>query len=255
MRATMTQLTSLPLLAGAIACGSAPHAKPEISSPPDRISGDTRTVFRLRCAPCHGDQGRGDGASAWHLRPKPGDFSLEAWQRETSDAHIERAIVEGGMAIGLSSVMPAHPDLYGKGGLVELRLLLRSFAEPKRTLVAEREPLSEELPVERSLRVKARRVFEARCAPCHGLRGRSDGPASGQLRPRPPDFSLISWQSKTTDEHIMGVVAEGGGARGLSSAMPGHPDIKSGLLKGLVQLIRSFSATQPEPKPTPEDER
>ncbi len=306
MRTTMTRLTLALLAAGgtivcSLACGSGPRKSSEPLSLPDHISGKTRDVFRLRCAPCHGVHGRGDGASAWHLRPKPADFSLESWQRETTDAQIERAIIEGGTAVGLSSVMPAHPDLYGKGQLVELRLLMRSFAQAKRAVVVQPETPSEEPSAEegadpthveapseeppapeeadpvqveapseklptpggagpkdvarRNHLAKARKVFGARCAPCHGVRGRSDGLASKQLQPRPPNFSLASWQSKATDEHIMQVVAKGGLSLGLSATMPPHPDIAGGLLRSLVQLIRSFSAVQPASKQNPEDKR
>lgn len=85
-------------------------------------------TYARRCAPCHGPSGRGDGPAAVALLPRPRDLSAAAWQRATSDAQIEQVIGEGGAAIGLSPLMPAHPELAADPStLAALRMLLRSF--------------------------------------------------------------------------------------------------------------------------------
>lgn len=40
----------------------------------------------------------------------------------------------------------------------------------------------------RAAEARGHRVFERRCAPCHGLEGRGDGPNAYNLSPAPPDF-------------------------------------------------------------------
>ena len=86
-------------------------------------------TYRLRCAPCHGSEGRGDGPAAAALNPKPRDFGLADWQATISDRQIETAILRGGAAIGRSPVMPANPDLAGRPDIIEaLRRAIRGFA-------------------------------------------------------------------------------------------------------------------------------
>jgi len=80
-------------------------------------------TFRHRCAPCHGDQGKGDGPGANALNPKPRDYTDPAWQRSVSDEDIKLAIVRGGTAVGKSALMPAQPDLANKPA--ELDALVR----------------------------------------------------------------------------------------------------------------------------------
>lgn len=50
--------------------------------------------------------------------PKPMDFHNSNWQVSVSDADIAKAIVHGGVAVGLSSQMQPNPDLEDKPGVV-----------------------------------------------------------------------------------------------------------------------------------------
>ena len=67
-----------------------------------------------RCSSCHGEAGRGDGAAAMVLNPKPRNLSDVAWQGSVEDAALKKVIVEGGAAVGLSSAMPPAVDLGSK---------------------------------------------------------------------------------------------------------------------------------------------
>lgn len=60
------------------------------------------------CVACHGEMGKGDGPAAAALTPKPRDYTDPAWQAETNDGHIKKVIMEGGLASGLSALMPPH---------------------------------------------------------------------------------------------------------------------------------------------------
>ncbi len=90
-------------------------------------------LYASRCAVCHGSAGRGDGALSSALRPKPRDLTAPTWHRSISDSELARVIVQGGPAIGLSPLMPAHPDLAQReADLSALVQLIRSFAAEAR---------------------------------------------------------------------------------------------------------------------------
>jgi mono/diheme cytochrome c family protein len=87
-------------------------------------------VMAQRCALCHGASGRSDGLMSQTLKPQPRKFSDLSWQSSVDDARIAKAIVEGGVGVGLSPAMPPNPDLAEKPGVVtELVALVRSFGD------------------------------------------------------------------------------------------------------------------------------
>ncbi|NVB78825.1 MAG: hypothetical protein HOV81_10555 [Kofleriaceae bacterium] len=91
-----------------------------------------RETFTKRCAPCHGETGRGDGAFAAKLPTKPPDFADVGWQKGVTDDELRKAIVGGGVAVGKGSAMPAAHDLDGKPELDEIVAIVRSFATDPR---------------------------------------------------------------------------------------------------------------------------
>lgn len=96
---------------------------------PAAAKAEADTVWTQRCSTCHGAGGKGDGAAAAALTPKPRDFTLATWQSSVTDEHIEKTIVEGGQAVGLSMLMVANPDLASKPDVVKaLREHVRSLA-------------------------------------------------------------------------------------------------------------------------------
>jgi mono/diheme cytochrome c family protein len=89
-------------------------------------------IFTSRCALCHGTSGKGDGAAAAGLNPKPRDYSDAKWQASVTDEEIEKIIVAGGTAVGKSAMMPANPDLASKPDVVKaLRASIRKFGAKK----------------------------------------------------------------------------------------------------------------------------
>lgn len=89
---------------------------------------------------------------------------------------------------------------------------------------------------------EAKKVFETRCAVCHGATGRGDGPGAAALTPRPQNFSDPAWQTSLDDAALERVIVEGGAAVGKSSAMPPNADLrgKQPVLEELAKLIRGF---------------
>jgi mono/diheme cytochrome c family protein len=63
-----------------------------------------------------------------------------------------------------------------------------------------------------------RRLFIARCAPCHGADGRGDGPNAYNLDPPPPDFSQSL--SKVSPTMVETIIRQGTAAAGRSPLCP-----------------------------------
>lgn len=54
-----------------------------------------RKIFIDKCAPCHGENGKGDGPMASTFDPRPRDFCLpEFWQGDV-DKKISNAVTQG----------------------------------------------------------------------------------------------------------------------------------------------------------------
>lgn len=98
-------------LAGTAACGRRAEADAHgaVASATPRV--DARDVFAERCAPCHGAEGRGDGAAAAECNPRPPDLSDRQRQARLTDDDLRRLILRGGKATGRSNVMPPNEDL------------------------------------------------------------------------------------------------------------------------------------------------
>lgn len=79
--------------------------------------------------------------------------------------------------------------------------------------------------------------YEARCAACHGPRGRGDGFAASSLRPPPRDFAAAGWTARS-DAELAAVIRDGGAAHGLSAAMPSHRGLSDAEIDGLVACVR-----------------
>lgn len=73
--------------------------------PADLVAGKAK--FDQICAACHGATGKGDGAAAAALNPKPRNFQDVAYMSKRSDDQLRKVIQEGGAANGMSAVMPS----------------------------------------------------------------------------------------------------------------------------------------------------
>ena len=59
-------------------------------------------------------------------------------------------------------------------------------------------------------KAQAQQLFARACAPCHGLKGKGDGPRSRRLGPM-PDFTTADFQSTRDDAAIRLAIDEGKG--------------------------------------------
>ncbi len=88
---------------------------------------DPHELFKMRCTPCHGEGGKGNGPGAAALNPKPRDYTDATWQAKVTDEDIKKTILYGGAAVGKSPAMPPNPDLDGKPELDGLVKVVREF--------------------------------------------------------------------------------------------------------------------------------
>ena len=98
--------------------------------PPPPAKAEAKALFGSLCSTCHGAGGRGDGAAAAGLNPKPRDYSDKEWQKSVTDEQIATVILKGGAAIGKSPTMPPAPQLESKPEVVaELVKMIRVIGE------------------------------------------------------------------------------------------------------------------------------
>ncbi len=87
---------------------------------------EIKTKYATLCASCHGVGGKGDGMAS---NPKPRNFADKAWQAKVADAQIAKAIKEGGMAVGLSALMPPWGAVLSDDEVTAMVKLVRQFGK------------------------------------------------------------------------------------------------------------------------------
>lgn len=136
------QPSTRPLPAGAKVAGA-----PAKSSHPalPRETDDSQTAPRLTyeqsngkilyhkyCAVCHGASGAGDGFNAYNLQPAvPRNFTERQAMARLTDQQIFEAIRKGGLARGLSALMPAWGTTLNERQVAYLVSYIRTLASPK----------------------------------------------------------------------------------------------------------------------------
>ncbi|HET8936297.1 MAG TPA: c-type cytochrome [Polyangiales bacterium] len=102
---------------------------PPAPTAPTATAETPQDVFKTRCVMCHGESGKGDGAAAAALNPKPRNYTDAEWQKSVTDDQIKKTITGGGASVGKSPIMPAQPDLASKPEVLDgLVKIIRGFA-------------------------------------------------------------------------------------------------------------------------------
>lgn len=88
-------------------------------------------TFKTLCASCHGETGKGDGAAAAALNPKPADFSDAKRAAANTDEYIYKMVRDGGAANGKSPLMVAWaPVLNDDQKVRDVAAFVRSLSKP-----------------------------------------------------------------------------------------------------------------------------
>ena len=90
--------------------------------------GKGKAIFTQSCASCHGLAGKGDGAAAAALNPKPANLTDKAVMSKLDDAALTKVITKGGTALGKSPLMPAFSQLKDQD-VKDLISYIRSLAK------------------------------------------------------------------------------------------------------------------------------
>lgn len=126
----------------------------------------------------------------------------------------------GGCMTGGAEMMGGAGTM-GGGGMMGMSMQRHHFAMMKGIdprYASRRSPLD---PSAQDVQV-GRRLYEQNCEACHGVRGRGDGEAGTQLRPRPANIAAFAKMPMATDAYLYWTIAEGGVPVG--SAMPAFKD-------------------------------
>lgn len=97
----MLKKLSLSVLALGLAAGFAQDGKKKF----DVAEG--KKIYDMNCASCHGATGKGDGAAAAALKPKPRDLSDAKYIKTRTWEDLHKVIADGGANSGFSALMPA----------------------------------------------------------------------------------------------------------------------------------------------------
>jgi len=92
----------------------------------------------------------------------------------------------------------------------------------------------------REARAEAAEIYGERCATCHGVVGKGNGPEVAKLKTKPRNFGEPTWQLAISDRELEKVILGGGAAVGKSDEMPANPDLadKPEVLTALSQHVR-----------------
>jgi mono/diheme cytochrome c family protein len=96
----------------------------------DPKKGKEKYMENMRCSACHGDSGKGDGAAAFALNPKPRNYTDCAVMSKKSDAELFKVIKEGGPAVGLNPLMAPFGSQLNDKEVWDVVAFIRSIPNP-----------------------------------------------------------------------------------------------------------------------------
>ncbi len=102
------------------------------AGPADNELRSGRQIYATHCAVCHGDAGRGDGASATGFATKPADLTDGRLMNGLPDDFLASVIRDGGPAQGLAPTMPPFDRSLSELQITQVIAYVRSLAVPPR---------------------------------------------------------------------------------------------------------------------------
>ncbi len=88
-----------------------------------------KAQFVQNCAPCHGQAGKGDGAAAAALNPKPRDLTDKAYMAGLKNEYLIDIVKKGGAAVGKSAAMPPWGAAMKDDQIRDVIAFVRSLAK------------------------------------------------------------------------------------------------------------------------------
>lgn len=89
-----------------------------------------KAKYDANCIGCHGATGKGDGAAAAALNPKPQDHTDGKTMNALTDKYLFDIIKDGGKAVQKAAVMPAANKKLVDQDISDMVAYIRSLANP-----------------------------------------------------------------------------------------------------------------------------
>ncbi len=221
-------------------------------------------AYVQHCSACHGASGRGDGAAAAQLYPRPRDFVASPFRFASSSADREEVIagLERTISVGVPrSAMPGYGGVLDESMIAGLaRYVLDQRSTAPALPSAPDVDVGARPPTTPGLIARGEELFESQgCATCHGPSGHGDGEQAGKLvdsigRPvRPADLASGVFKSGQSPTDLCRTILKGVPGTPMIAYEPAltraNPDGTRDLTDAwaLIAFIQSFS---PKEQPT-----
>lgn len=171
------------------------------------------SIFKQRCALCHGNDGSGAGLLPLKIKNYP-DTNLLTPRKSITRDEVFKVVTHGGSMPGISEFMPPMGDdltWTATESVVSFVMLLRTNA-----VAAQKVTVAISAQIQPSYK-EGMDIFLTRCALCHGESGKGNGRLSKIIN-NPPPFDLTS--SRKPDEYLEKMIMNGGAFMGRSPQMP-----------------------------------
>ncbi len=154
-------------------------------------------IFQSVCWSCHGSDGRGNGPAV-----QAGTVTAPPTFLDQKYAHATEAELEQRFEAGLTGKDPNHPHMQYVASLLKPD----KFADALSYIQALSYP--PEIP---GSAIAGQRIFQYRCAPCHGKTGEGNGPAAEFLTTvKPANFTTDTLLAKKDWNAVFHKVTVGG---------------------------------------------
>jgi DMSO reductase family type II enzyme heme b subunit len=221
-------------------------------------------TYVRNCMYCHGDFLDGQGHFAHAFNPQPADFVGPNTIAQLSEGYVFWRIAKGGPGLPKesapwNSAMPAWEDRLSEEEIWQVIYYLYEITgHPPRVMgshaAAPARPgrwaagglgLGPRAAAAQAGDAElGRRVYALRCAGCHGVEGKGDGPAAELLTPRPRDFTAGKYKIRSvagtlaSDEDLFRIITDGMPG----TSMPGWKVLPERERRALVAYVKSFAA-------------
>jgi high-affinity iron transporter len=88
---------------------------------------------------------------------------------------------------------------------------------------------------------KGKGIYDGRCAFCHGISGKGDGPAGAALDPKPTNFGNADFWKKTSPEAMKEVIEHG---KRNTAMVPFGASLSAEQIGDLMAYLQTFKAGQ-----------
>jgi DMSO reductase family type II enzyme heme b subunit len=195
-------------------------------------------VYIRNCVYCHGDYLDGQGHFAHGLNPQPADFVGPNTIAQLAEGYVFWRIAKGGPGLPKestpwNSAMPAWEERLTEEQIWQvIYFLYETTGHPPRVMESHAAAPPTATPMSRLVAAagtlgpraaaaqagdpaQGKRVYEIRCAGCHGTGGKGDGPAAELLVPRPRDFTAGKYKIRTvtstlaSDQDLFRIITDG----------------------------------------------